>query len=139
MLKGVILSEIELIFEKLFDFYMVGDIKSLAQKLNTAPSTVSNWKQRNSVNAIKKKCRELGIYNDIFGDIQNNDLSNAKLHTSVGVNNGTSTINSSSLSNNIPDYILDDLGSLFKRCKDRKDELIDALDNFIFEQKKKCR
>jgi hypothetical protein len=71
--------------------------------------------------------------------IQNNNFTNAQLNHSAGVNNGTSTINSSSPFHNIPDYILDDLGLLFKRCEDRKDELINSLDDFIFEQKKKCR
>ena len=61
------MSEIEIIFEKLFDFYKVGNINSLSNALNSAPSTVSNWKQRNSISAIKKRCRELGIYNEIFG------------------------------------------------------------------------
>ena len=68
------MSEIEEIFEKLYNYYRAGNISELSQKINSSPSTVSNWKQRNSVNAIKKKCRELGIYREIFEaeDINNN-------------------------------------------------------------------
>lgn len=60
------MNNIEVIFDKLFNYYNVNSIKDLANIINTQPSTVSNWKQRSSVTAIKKKCRELGIYEDIF-------------------------------------------------------------------------
>jgi hypothetical protein len=29
---------------------------------------ISQWKTRNAISAVKKRCRELGIYNEIFGD-----------------------------------------------------------------------
>jgi len=60
-------DEISIIFEKLFDFYNASNIRELSKKIDTSESTVSKWKQRKSINAIKKKCRELGIYNEIFG------------------------------------------------------------------------
>lgn len=40
----------------------------LAKILDTTPQTISSWKIRNSINTVKKKCKELGIYNEIFKD-----------------------------------------------------------------------
>lgn len=57
---------IDEVFDKLFDFYNVGTISDLAEKINTPQSTISKWRQRSSINAVKRKARELNIYNDIF-------------------------------------------------------------------------
>ena len=57
---------------KLYSFFDVKNNLDLAHKLETTAQTISNWKSRDSVNAIKKKCRELGIYNEIFGDLNSN-------------------------------------------------------------------
>jgi len=94
------MKEIDVIFDRLFDFYNVGSINMLSKQLDTAPSTISNWKQRESTSAIKKKCRELGIYNDIFGDI-NSQINNLQKSTNnVAQNFGNqNTITSSSQSN----------------------------------------
>jgi len=53
----------------------VSTIKELGEAINTGASTISNWKQRNSVTALKNKCRELGIYNEIF--VLNNNEKNS--------------------------------------------------------------
>ena len=62
------------IIYKLYEFFNVNNNLELAELLKTTPQTISNWKTRNSISAIKKKCRELRIYNDIFGDIENKIL-----------------------------------------------------------------
>jgi len=69
------MKEIELIFERLFNYFEVNTIVELSSKLNTSQSTISKWKQRSSSTGLKKKCRELGIYEDIFNfnTTQNND------------------------------------------------------------------
>ena len=54
------------ILEKLYSFYKVTGATELSEKMGTTPQTISNWKTRNSVNAVKKKCRELLIYENIF-------------------------------------------------------------------------
>lgn len=59
-------------FEKLFNFYNVSTIKELSQKVGIGASTISAWNQRKSISALKKACRELNIYNDIFGDFNSN-------------------------------------------------------------------
>jgi DNA-binding transcriptional ArsR family regulator len=62
------MKTIEEIFERLFDYYNAANISELSRKIDTSPSTVSKWMQRNSISAIKKKCRELRIYKEIFED-----------------------------------------------------------------------
>ncbi len=57
------------LIEMLMDYYNVSSNNELAEKLNMQPSSISSWKNKNSVTAIKKKCRELGIYKEIFGEI----------------------------------------------------------------------
>jgi hypothetical protein len=67
--------ESEIALEKLYQFYGVSSVNDLAEKMKVSRQTITNWKARNSINAIKKKCRELGIYNDIFGDIVINQIN----------------------------------------------------------------
>lgn len=59
--------DIDLVFEKLLDFYKVSSAIELAQKMQVSQQAISGWRSRNSISAIKKRCRELGIYNEIFG------------------------------------------------------------------------
>jgi hypothetical protein len=58
----------EELIEKLFAYYRVSNVSELSRVIDSSQAVISNWKIRNSINAIKKKCRELGIYNEIFGD-----------------------------------------------------------------------
>ncbi|MFY9073146.1 hypothetical protein [Aliarcobacter butzleri] len=62
--------EAEIILEKLMSYFNVINYSELAEKIGIQQQNISKWKSRNSVNAIKKKCRELGIYNEIFGDLK---------------------------------------------------------------------
>lgn len=64
----------EIYFEKLFNFYNVSTIKELSEKIKIGASTISAWNQRKSISALKKACRELGIYNEIFGDLNQNNV-----------------------------------------------------------------
>lgn len=76
------MENVENILEILFQYYNVASVAELSLKINTSQKTISNWKVRNSVNAIKKKCRELGIYNEIFGDL-NSNINNYQNSTNV--------------------------------------------------------
>lgn len=51
---------------KLMEYYEVHTISELSKILDIGQPAISKWKINNSVNAIKKKCRELGIYDEIF-------------------------------------------------------------------------
>ena len=95
------MNEIELIFDKLYSYFNVATITELAQKLDMSQPAVTNWIRRNSISAIKKRCRELGIYNEIFGDlntnvnnIQNSNINkvfdhseNSQSQDSININN----------------------------------------------------
>lgn len=56
------------LIEKLLTYYGVHTNIDLSEKLGITKQTLTNWKTRNAISAIKKKCRELGIYNEIFED-----------------------------------------------------------------------
>lgn len=62
-------NEAIFLIEKLLNYYNLTSLQELAEKLNIKQSSLSSWKSRNSINAIRNKCRELGIYNEIFGDL----------------------------------------------------------------------
>lgn len=62
-------NEAIFLIEKLLNYYNLTSLQELAEKLNIKQSSLSSWKSRNSINAIRNKCRELGIYNEIFGEL----------------------------------------------------------------------
>jgi len=138
------MSEIEIIIEKLLNHYNVSTLGELAEQMSLKQSSISSWKSRGSLTPIKKKCRELGIYNDIFGDINIQQIGTINNSQNSNVNNGD--MSNSSKDNvidlsSIPNLVLDDLNNLFKLAieKDKKELLIDKLDDFIYQSKKEFR
>ena len=139
------MNEIELIFDKLYSYFNVATITELAQKLDMSQPAVTNWIRRNSISAIKKRCRELGIYNEIFGNLNHN--SNIKVNTNSGQIAGTVHGNQEQRINHkedeyiIPETILDDINILFKLAieNEKEDDLINLIDEFIFSTKKELR
>lgn len=146
--------EINDIIDKLFDYFKVTSIQDLAEKMNVSQPTISKWKTRNAMSAIKKRCRELGIYNEIFGDLNSNinnfQNSNNTLSDSSSLldfsNNKNITNNQSNFS--IPETILIELNSLFERIKIKaeKDEdknlikkITYEIEDFINDLKKRNR
>ena len=93
------MENVEDILESLFLFYKVASVAELSKQINTSQKTISNWKIRNSISALKKRCRELGIYNDIFGDSFNTFTQTGANSTQIKnqTNSGGSILNSSSL------------------------------------------
>ena len=137
--------EAEIILEKLMLYFHVINYSELAQKIGVAQQNISKWKSRNSVSAIKIKCRELGIYNEIFGNLNHN--SNIKINTNSGQIAGTVHGNQEQRINHkedeyiIPETILDDINILFKLAieNEKEDDLIELIDEFIFNTKKELR
>ena len=131
------------IFERLFNYFQASTIRELSEKINMSESTVSKWRQRESVNAIKKKCRELGIYNEIFGDL------NSKINVNINSGQVAGTVQGNQKQNInqkedeyiIPETILDDINILFKLAieNEKEDDLINLIDEFIFSTKKELR
>ena len=68
------MKEIDEAFNNLYSFFKVSTITELAKKLEMSQPAVTNWHRRNSRNAIKRKCREIGIYNEIFQEKKNKDF-----------------------------------------------------------------
>jgi len=112
--------------QKMMDFYNVFTINELAAEIGISQQAISKWKKNNALTAMKKKCRELGIYNEIFGDINTNinNLQNSEFNSSIGVNNGNST-NMNSKVNNIDENILKLVDTLysFAKTNNKIDEL----------------
>jgi len=52
--------------DRLFSFYRVRTLSNLAEKMGVAQPTLSKWKHANSFSLLEKKCKELGIYEEIF-------------------------------------------------------------------------
>ena len=135
--------EAERILDKIMLYFSVVNYSELAKKIGVAQQNISKWKSRNSVNAIKIKCRELGIYNEIFGDLN----SKINIHTNSGQIAGTVQGNQEQKINYkeeeyiIPETILDDINILFKLAIENKkeDDLIELIDEFIFNTKKELR
>ena len=133
------------LIDLLFIHFNVTTMADLAMHISVSQQTISKWKQRNSINAIKKKCIELGIYNEIFGDFNHN--SNIKINTNSGQIAGTVHGNQEQRINHkedeyiIPETILDDINILFKLAieNEKEDDLIELIDEFIFNTKKELR
>ena len=62
----------ESLIQKLMSFYNVFTISELANTIGVSQPSISNWKKHNYIKAIANKCKELGIYNEIFEDLNNN-------------------------------------------------------------------
>ena len=62
------MNEASKIINKLMEYYNVHTISELAQVIKIGQPAISKWKNNNSINPIRKKCLELGIYDIIFED-----------------------------------------------------------------------
>ncbi len=107
----------EYYFDKIFNIYNVSSIKELSEVINTGASTISNWKQRGSITALKKRCRELGIYNEIFGDLKLSLSENSKEEdkTNSVLSNYFIALQSVAIAANKEDELIEDIKILMKK------------------------
>lgn len=56
--------------DRLMEYYDVTTISELAEKINIRHQAISKWRKNNSVDAIKKRSKELGLYNYLFDDFE---------------------------------------------------------------------
>ena len=133
-MKGFEMNEIELIFDKLYSYFNVATITELAQKLDMSQPAVTNWIRRNSISAIKKRCRELGIYNEIFGDL-NSNINNQTIRDNHGILSQTGDVYGSKDNenlNNIDEAALSTFKRAYSKCVDENGNIIeDKLDELI--------
>lgn len=96
------MNEIDEIFDKLFSFFDVSTITELAKKLEMSQPAVTNWQRRNSISAIKKKCRELGIFNEIFGNLNSNvnNIHNSNINRAFDLSSNSHSQDSINIGNN---------------------------------------
>ena len=137
--------DINTVFDRLFDYYCINSLQELALKLGVSQPAISQWKTRNAISAVKKRCRELGIYNEIFGDLTHNNRISVNNNTGqlAGTIQGSQTQNLNQKEDEyiIPETILDDINILFKLAieNEKEDDLINLIDEFIFSTKKELR
>ena len=121
------------LIDLLFIHFNVTTMADLAMDISVSQQTISKWKQRNSVNAIKKKCIELGIYNEIFGDL-NSNINNQTIRD----NNGNLSQNGDVFSSknndnlNIDKAVFTMFERAYNKCLDENNEVIeDKIDELI--------
>lgn len=123
-----IVENAEFLIDKLLNFYKVSNVAELSTKIDTSQKTISNWKIRNSINAIKKRCRELGIYNEIFGDL-NSSINNQTIRDNHGNNTQTGNVYSSKDNDensiNIDEAALAVFKKAYNKCLDEDGEIIE--------------
>lgn len=66
----VVLRNASDLVDRLMEFYGVDTISELAEYIKVGHPTISKWRKNNSIDAIKKKSRELGLYNYLFDDFE---------------------------------------------------------------------
>lgn len=96
-------NEAIFLIEKLLNYYNLTSLQELAEKLNIKQSSLSSWKSRNSINAIRNKCRELGIYNEIFGDLNSNvnNFHNSNINKAFDLSSNSHSQDSINIGNNL--------------------------------------
>ena len=122
------------LIDLLFIHFNVTTMADLAMHISVSQQTISKWKQRNSVNAIKKKCIELGIYNEIFGDL-NSNINNQTIgdnHGNLSQTGNVYTSKDNNDLNNIDEAALSTFKRAYSKCVDENGNIIeDKLDELI--------
>jgi len=86
-------NEAELLIEKLMSYYNVFTISELAKEINTSQPAISQWKKNNYIKAIASKCRELGIYSEIFGGVNTSFTQRGSGNQQIGTQNNRDSSN----------------------------------------------
>ncbi|WP_164469251.1 hypothetical protein [Aliarcobacter cryaerophilus] len=128
------INQAELLIDKLLNHYNVSTYSDLGIKINVSQANISSWKIRNSVNAIKNKCKELGIYNEIFGDL-NTNINNQTIRDNHGNLSQIGNVyghKDSDDFNNIDEAVLTMFKRAYNKCVDENGDIIeDKLDELI--------
>ena len=126
--------DINTVFDRLFDYYCINSLQELALKLGVSQPAISQWKTRNAISAVKKRCRELGIYNEIFGDL-NSNINNQTIgdnHGNLSQTGNVYTSKDNNDLNNIDEAALSTFKRAYSKCVDDNGDIIeDMLDELI--------
>ena len=122
------------LIDLLFIHFNVTTMADLAMHISVSQQTISKWKQRNSVNAIKKKCIELGIYNEIFGNL-NSNINNQTIgdnHGNLSQTGNVYTSKDNNDLNNIDEAVLSTFKRAYSKCVDENGDILeDRLNELI--------
>ena len=126
--------DINTVFDRLFDYYCINSLQELALKLGVSQPAISQWKTRNAISAVKKRCRELGIYNEIFGDL-NSNINSQTIRDNHGNLSQTGNVygfKENNELNNIDEAALSTFKRAYSKCVDDNGDIIeDKLDELI--------
>lgn len=124
----------------LYKYFNVDNNIDLAKEMNVTKQTISNWKTRDSISAIKKKCYELGIYDNIFSNTDFSNSTNTVSNNSSIIDNSTNKSTSTYVSN-IPENLIIELNSLFSKIKDETQikKVSYQIEDYIIDLKRKMR
>ncbi|MFW2597805.1 hypothetical protein ACOTWJ_02115 [Aliarcobacter butzleri] len=126
-------NQAEILIDNLLSHYNASTYSELASKINTTQQSISSWKLRNSINAIKKKCKELGVYNEIFKDFNEQQIIKKNKGNNALYNFGNQTNkngNELSLNENVI-QILKSISPIIEKNKTKEDEFISYLKEWL--------
>ena len=94
--------DVTITIQRMMDYYNALTMKELSEKIGISQQAISKWKNSNSLRAIKKKCRELGIYNEIFGDLNSNinNFQNSNINKAFDLSSNSHSLDSINIVNN---------------------------------------
>jgi transcriptional regulator with XRE-family HTH domain len=118
----------DIFIQKMMEHFNVFTLNELADKIGISQQAISGWKKKNAILAIKKRCRELGIYNDIFGDIANQNIQLVNSNTGNNTQGGNNIVTASTQHD---DEIEPAVFEVFKRAYKKASVNEDKLDEFI--------
>jgi len=127
----------DIFINKMMEYFNVFTLNELADKIGISQQAISGWKKKNAILAIKKRCRELGIYNEIFGDF-NTNINNFQNSTNVVAQDFSNNSNAQHTQNignkvNIDENILKLVDTLysFAKTNNKIDELKTDLSSLL--------
>jgi transcriptional regulator with XRE-family HTH domain len=114
------MTEVDRLLDKLMNYFKVGTLQELADKLGIARNTISGWKSRNSLSSVKRKIFELDLPIEIEQYVDT-------------VNGGIGNVNTLTNQNELP--IPESLSKLYDLAKNL--DQIDLMEECIKECKKR--
>lgn len=124
----------DILIQKMMVFYNVFTISELANVIGVSQPSISGWKRNNYIKAIANKCRELGIYNEIFGNL-NSNINNQTIgdnHGNLSQTGNVYTSKDNNDLNNIDEAVLSTFKRAYSKCVDDNGDIIeDKLDELI--------
>lgn len=104
----------EFLINKLMEYYNLTTISELSEKIKIGQPAISKWKNKNSITPIKKKCQELGIYDEIFKDTQENSKK-TELGNNCDLSKYFTALQSVAIATNKENELLTDIKELIKK------------------------